>query len=121
MGKMNELSQLLDELIACGEMLTKTALSLKEFYSGTTEPTAAPAKTEASAPAKGPAAAEPEVKYTKEQVRALLAEKSNEEHGKYKAQVKAIVKKYGNGGSLTNVDEKDYAALMQEAKAIGNG
>lgn len=38
MGKMNELSMLLDDLITCGTKLAETAIALKEFYSsGTAE------------------------------------------------------------------------------------
>ena len=29
-----------------------------------------------------------------------------------------IVKEYGNGGSLTNVDAKDYAALVADVEAL---
>ena len=31
-----------------------------------------------------------------------------------------LVKKYGNGGSLTDVDPKDYEALAVEVETIGN-
>lgn len=43
---------------------------------------------------------------------------ANAENGKFKAAVKDIVKKYGNGGSLTNVDAKDYAALVADVEAL---
>ena len=33
MGKMSELSMLLDDLIDCGRKLTETAQALKDFYS----------------------------------------------------------------------------------------
>ena len=62
---------------------------------------------------------EPESKsYTKEEVRGVLSAKANAENGKFKAAVKDIVKKYGNGGSLTNVDAKDYAALVADVEAL---
>ena len=57
---------------------------------------------------------------SKEDVRAILAAKATESDGAYRTQIKDLVKKYGNGGSLTDVDPKDYAALTAEAKAIGN-
>lgn len=120
MGKMSELSMLLDELITCGNNLTRTAQALKDFYSSTDEE--APAKAAPKSKKKEEAPAEaPEAKtYTKEDVRAMLSAKANEEDGRYKAEVKAIVKKYGNGGSLTDVDAKDYAALVEEIGNIGS-
>lgn len=120
MGKMSELSMLLDDLITCGNTLTKTAQALKDFYSSTDEET--PAKPAPKSKKKEEAPAEaPEAKtYTKEDVRALLSAKANEEDGRFKAEVKAIVKKYGNGGSLTDVDAKDYATLVEEIGAIGS-
>lgn len=43
MSKMSELSQVLDEMIACGEGMIKAANTLKDIFSSTEE---APAKTE---------------------------------------------------------------------------
>lgn len=131
MSKMSELSMLLDDLISCGEKLTETARSLKDFYSSDEQPAAAPEKPrktatkEKTAPApveEAPAAepATPKKSLSKEDVRALLAGKAAESDGAYKAQVRDLVKKYGNGGSLTDVDPKDYAALAAEVEAIGN-
>ena len=56
--------------------------------------------------------------YSKEEVRGILAKKANEADGRFKANVKAIVQKYGNGGSLTNVDPKDYAALVTDVEGL---
>ena len=56
--------------------------------------------------------------YSKEDVRALLAKKANEAGGQYKTQVKAIVKKYGNGGSLTDVPADSYPALVKEVEGL---
>lgn len=119
MSKMSELSMLLDSLIDCGEKLTETAKALKAFYS------AAPAKPqhpteEPAAPKARQQEPKPEKTYTKETVRAMLAAKANEVDGIYKADVRNLVRKYGNGGSLTDVDPKDYAALAAEVEAIGN-
>ena len=113
MSKMNELSMLLDELISCGNTLIKTAQALKDFYSSTAEeqPTPAAQNVPAETPAK---------EYSKEEVRALLASKANEAGGNYKAEVRAIVRKYGNGGTLTDVSPADYAALVTEMEAVGN-
>ena len=120
MSKMSELSAMIDTLITCGETLAETGRALKEFYSGTEDTPVTPkAKT---AKADTPPAADPPdtKKYSKEEVRGILAGKANEAEGRYKADVKAIVRKYGNGGSLTDVDEKDYAALVSEVEGLSD-
>ena len=122
---MSELSMLLDTLIECGEKLTETARALKTFYSSEDEPSATQAKSKSSAQkSAAPEAKQPESKpektYSKEEIRAMLAAKANEADGIYKADVRNLVRKYGNGGSLTDVDPKDYAALAAEVEAIGN-
>ena len=122
MSKMSELSAMIDNLISCGETLAETGRALKEFYSGTEE--AAPAKPEKKTKKQDLAPAEAidiriaEKQYSKEEVRGILAKKANEAEGRFKADVKAIVQKYGNGGSLTNVDPKDYAALVTEVEGL---
>ncbi len=58
--------------------------------------------------------------YDKEEIRALLAAKAAESDGIYRAQVRDLVKKYGNGGSLTDVDPKNYADLAADTEAIGH-
>lgn len=119
MSKMSELSAMIDNLISCGETLVETGRALKEFYSGTEE--AAPAKPEKKTKKQEPAPskeAPAEKQYSKEEVRGILAKKANEAEGRFKADVKAIVQKYGNGGSLTNVDPKDYAALVTEVEGL---
>ena len=116
MSKMSELSAMIDNLISCGETLAETGRALKEFYSGTDE---APAKPEKKAKKTDPAPKEvPATEYSKEEVRGILAKKANEADGRFKADVKAIVQKYGNGGSLTDVDAKDYAALVAEVEGL---
>ena len=64
---------------------------------------------------------EPAPSYTKEDVRKVLAQKAAEDNGKFRAEVKSLVKKYGKGGALKNVAPEDYAALIAEAEALGNG
>ena len=56
--------------------------------------------------------------YTKEDVRAALSKKAMANDGKDKAAVKTLVKKYGNGGTLTDVKESDYEALMKELEEL---
>lgn len=133
MSKMSELSMMLDDLIACGTKLAETAMALKDFYSSDEQEQPAPDKktsgkkaskkqeSPAQAPDPDPAPQpEPAKEYSKEDVRRILAAKANEAEGIYKAQVKALVQKYGNGGSLTDVKPEDYAALAQEAEGIGH-
>ena len=121
MSKMSELSMLLDDLIDCGRKLTETAQALKDFYSSPDkEPTAKPAPKSKKKEPEPIKEEDPAKTYTKEDVRAILSAKANEEDGRFKADVKAIVKKCGNGGSLTNVDAKDYLALVEEIGKIGN-
>ncbi len=101
MSKMSELSQVLEEMIACGEGMIKAANAIKEIFSSTEE---APAVPE-SAPS-----------YTKEDVRGILAAKSA---AGFKKEVKELLEKYG-AQQLKQVDPKDYAALIKEAEVIGN-
>lgn len=101
MSKMSELSQVLGEMIACGEGMIKAANAIKEIFSSTEE---APAVPE-SAPS-----------YTKEDVRGILAAKSA---AGFKKEVKELLEKYG-AQQLKQVDPKDYAALIKEAEVIGN-
>lgn len=101
MSKMSELSQVLDEMIACGEGMIKAANAIKEIFSSAEE---APAPPEA-APS-----------YTKEDVRGILAAKSA---AGFKKEVKELLAKYG-AQQLKQVDPKDYTALFKEAEVIGN-
>ena len=59
--------------------------------------------------------------YTKEEVRALLAQKAKADAGIYKADVKAIVAKYSSDGTLTKVPEENYPELVAALEVIGNG
>lgn len=143
MSKMNELSLVLDEVISCGEKMIAIADSLKDMVS-CGEKMIAVAKdikaiftdadsvkaieqtapiTKAKTPkAKSTPAAEPETKkYSKEDVRGILAAKANEAGGRYKASVKAIVKKYSDGGSLTVVPAESYEALIKEVEGLIDG
>lgn len=116
MSKMSKLSQILDDLISCGEKMIQTANTIKECFTETEAPADEPKKKPAKKEAKAP---EPEApSYTKEDVRALLAAKANESGGQFKAQVKAIVKKYADGGSLTDVPAGSYPALVKEVEGL---
>lgn len=125
MSKMNELSQLIDQLISCGETLTETGQALKAFYSSAeeTETLKPTSKTSAEEKpvVKEEAPAKEAKKYSKEEVRGILAAKANESSGRYKASVKAIVKKYSDGGNLTDVPTDSYEALVKEVEGLIDG
>lgn len=58
--------------------------------------------------------AEPQI--TLEQVRAVLAEKSNEG---YTAQVRELLKKHG-ADRLSSIDPSEYISLLADAEVLGN-
>lgn len=66
-------------------------------------------------PEEQPKAAEPVKKYSMEDVRKVLAEKSS---AGFTAEVRALLEKHG-GAKLSAVDPAEYAAIMEEAKEIG--
>ena len=138
MGKMSELSSELSELKTYGEKIITVTDTLTELFSdlrrggeiiisiadslissGDIEPEEKPATKPAKKTQKAATKEEPPAKtYTKEDVRALLSRTANENGGKHKAEVRDIVRKYGNGGSLTNVDAKDYPALVADVEGL---
>lgn len=141
MGKMKELSTVLDEIVTCGETLVQGAeklrdmmeiidglaecgkalissgRALKEYFS---EPAEEPIKKKALAKKKQepePEEEKPvEIAITKEDVRKVLSEVSQAGH---RAEVIALLKKYG-AGNITNLDAKDYAAVIAEAEELKN-
>lgn len=137
MGKMKELSTVLDEIVTCGETLVqgaeklrdmmeiidglaecgKTLISsgraLKEYFS---EPAEEPVKKKVPAKKKQEPDPEAEITITKEDVRKVLSEVSQAGH---RAEVIALLKKYG-AGNITNLDAKDYAAVIAEAEELKN-
>lgn len=139
MGKMKELSTVLDEIVTCGETLVqgaeklrdmmeiidglaecgKTLISsgkaLKEYFS---EPAEEPAKKKAPAKKKQEPEPEPEteIAITKEDVRKVLSEVSQAGH---RTEVISLLKKYG-AGNITNLDAKDYVAVIAEAEELKN-
>ena len=126
MSKMSELSVLLDEIISTGTSLLKVLTAVKELAASLEikdlKVIEEPAKKaiEAKTPAAAPESKQQEKTYTLEQVRELLSKKSNIDGGQHRGEVKALVKKYGNGGTLKDVPAEQYAALMAEAEVIGN-
>lgn len=106
MGKMNELSQLVNELNKCGETLISISEALASMFS--TQDEAPPAKKTEKPKKKA---------ITLEQVRAVLAEKSRAGHT---AQVRELLEKYG-AAKLSAIDPSQYPSLLAEAEVLGNG
>lgn len=112
MSRMSELSQVLDEIVACGEGLIRTANAIREIFSEPVpmpEPKAAPEQEAAAAPEP-----EPRKKYTFADVRKAFSAKS---HAGYTEQVKALITSYG-ADRLSAVQEEDYPALMAALEEI---
>ena len=66
-------------------------------------------------PEAQPKAAEPVKKYSMEDVRKVLAEKSS---AGFTAEVRTLLEKHG-GTKLSAIAEAEYPAIMEEAKEIG--
>ena len=119
MSKMSELSQVLDELISCGEKLIQLAKAIRECFTPDTAIEETRPVVEAKPVAKAEIPAPPS--YSKEDIRGMLAAKASEENGRYKSDVKAIVKKYGNGGTLTDIPAESYPELVKELEGLSDG
>lgn len=115
MSKMSELSTMIESLIECGQTLINVGKGLKAFYSETTSEEKEVVK--AATPAEEPKA----VNMSFEDVRKVLAAKSSESDGKFKAEVKELVAKYSSNGTLRGVPEDKYSELIKDAEVIGNG
>ena len=99
MSKMAELDAALTALSELTSAMAETIQNVRELLGAEPEPEQAPApKT-----------------YTLEEVRALLLKKRSDG---YRAEVKALLIAHG-AERLTDVDPGEYAAMMQEAEAIG--
>lgn len=124
MSKMGELAMLLDDVMETGNSFLQAIAAVRSYVNTDGQDaltSAAPAATEVpaatqipasveAAPAEAPAART----YTKEEIRGMLARKANEAEGRYRGAVKDLVHRYGNGGSLTDIAESDYPALVAE-------
>ena len=106
MGKMNELSQAIDELHRCGDALIGVADSLRELFCGNASEVEEQPTTETAAPA-----------LTLEQVRVLLAEKSR---SGLTAQVRELLIKHG-AAKLSDINPTEYTALLADVEELGNG
>ena len=116
MSKMSELSQALDDLVACGEGLIRTANAIRDIFTGEPEPEEKPVT--AAEPPRAEAAAETPAetakRYTFAEVRKAFSAKS---HAGYTDQVKALITSYG-ADKLSAVKEEDYPQLMADLEAI---
>ena len=122
MTHINEIVQVLDSIIACGESMARLGGLLKESIpefigmipqKTTAEPAAESEPTPAALPEKEEA---PALKaYTFTDVRKAFSAKS---HAGFTAQVKELIGKYG-AERLSDVREEDYAALMADLEVIG--
>ena len=132
MSRMSELAASLDELtevghrlVACGENLIQAAVRVKECFSDDAEeepiPVKAPGRRRTAKtpepeqePEKAPEPEAPAPKvYTKEEIRAMLTDLSQSVH---RDEAKALVRKYSDGGSLTDIDPARYPDLVQEVQ-----
>ncbi len=122
MSKMNELMQTLDALTACGETLIRSASAIREMFKSNAVLTPAhdpdPPWPEKLEPAQQELPAEKAAAktYTKEDVRAMLAELS--QTGR-RAEAKALVSKYSGGGTFADVPAAKYDELVKEIKSYG--
>lgn len=120
MGKVSELSMLVDELKKCGEALIGISEGLADMFSGSEEEKqpvkkAEPKKKAAEEPKPEPQSEE-EKPLTLEDVRAVCADKSRKG---FTAEVKAILTKY-DADKLSEVDPAEYKALLAEVEVLGN-
>lgn len=118
MGKMNELSMLVEELKKCGETLVGLSEGLADLFGGSAEEEKQPAKKNAVKKAvEEPKPETPEEKaLTLEDVRAVCADKSR---SGFTAEVKAILNKHGVE-KLSEVNPAEYKALLAEVEVLGN-
>ena len=109
--KKKDLTVLIEGLRKLSADITEIA----ELLSGTEAPKAAdPVKEEAASATEEV----PEKVYTKEEVRAILADKSR---SGFRAEVKALLTAHGAKQLSDIADPKELAALVAEAEVIGNG
>ena len=106
MSKMSELDLCVGELRSAAQSLNSVADSLTSLFSGSQPRTSIQPE---SKPTSKP--------LTLEDVRAVLAEKSRNGHT---AKIRELLEKHG-AAKLSEIDPKNYAALLAEAEVLGNG
>lgn len=136
MGKMKELSTVLDEIVTCGETLVQGAeklrdmmeiidglaecgrtlissgKALRDYFSDTEE--AKPAAKKVEKKETKPAAAKPEQTLSKEDVRKVLAEVSQAGH---RNEVIELLKKHG-ADNITALKPELYETVIKEAEGL---
>ena len=106
MSKMSELDLCVGELRSAAQSLNTVADSLTALFSGS--------QPESSVQPESKPTSKP---LTLEEVRAVLAEKSRNGHT---AKIRKLLEKHG-AAKLSEIDPKNYAALLAEAEVLGNG
>ena len=106
MSKMSELDLCVSELRNAAQSLNSVADSLTSLFSGS--------QPESSVQPESKPTSKP---LTLEEVRAVLAEKSRNGHS---AKIRELLEKHG-AAKLSEIDPKNYAALLAEAEVLGNG
>jgi hypothetical protein len=109
MSKMSELDLCVGELRNAAQSLTAVADSLTTLFSGNANTAKETAPSPKAKPAPKP--------ITLETVRAALAEKSRAGHT---AEVRALLEVHG-AAKLSEIDPKEYHALLTEAEGLTNG
>ena len=108
MGRMNEMSVVIEELKTAAAAINEAVKWLTEAFGGVSE-------TETLPTPKPEIPAKPAI--TLEQVRVVLAEKS---HDGFTTEVRALLQKHG-ADKLSLIDPSKYESLMKDAEALGNG
>lgn len=109
----NALKDLCENIVSCGNTLQTAATALKDFYSSVTEEPTPALPTKKAAPAS---VKKEEKTYTLEEVRAILSAKSK---AGYREQVKGLISKRGVD-NLTKLDASEYSSLVKEAEELTN-
>ena len=114
MPKMKELNETLDEIIGSASKVVETAKKMKASFASEEEDWNNYRDEEL---ARDKNEEERKQLLTLEEVRKVLAEKSRNGHT---ADIRALLKKHG-AARLSEIDPANYAALLADAEALGNG
>lgn len=109
-----------EEILSYGRNILESAEVVIQAFKDLKEIFTAPdvkALTEDPKRAELPESTQPAKEYTFEEVRGIMAGLAGQ--GK-KAEARALLQKYG-ANRLSDLDEKNYASLAEEAKVIANG
>ena len=107
MRKTSELHLVIEELRNAAAALCSVAENLSTLFADQAEQSAPSAQSNQKT----------ETSLTLEAVRAVLADKSRNGHT---ADIRALLEKHG-AARLSEIDPANYAALLADAEALGNG